>query len=155
MTTRMQEHAHENAPSRGRPAPACSDSATEHDPGLEPLLAGARARGMVEAFDLAGFGAILLDGQANVLFASPRARSLMADMVRIARQQLVGETSATNRLVQRCIQQALSGGGHRTEAVLAEAGRNSKYLKIRAVCVPGAETDPMQLAKAVLLLEAC
>jgi PAS domain-containing protein len=44
---------------------------------MRPLLAGAHARGMADALEMAGIAFLMIDSQGMVLHAGPAARALM------------------------------------------------------------------------------
>jgi hypothetical protein len=124
----------------------------DEDERLAPLLAGARARGMADAFEMLGVAAILIDQSGGVLHAGSTARQLLGADIAIVGEHLVGSTAAANRALQQLIVAALSGegGAAAKPVVLSRKGRPS--LVVRALTVPGAERDPMQLLKVIIVL---
>jgi len=119
---------------------------------MAPLLAGARARGIADAFELLGMAAILIDASGTVLHVGEAATKLLGGDIAIVSRHVIGATQATNRALQHLVASAISGEDEVTAkpVVMARAGRPP--LMVRALPIPGAERDPMQLLKAVLLL---
>jgi hypothetical protein len=119
---------------------------------MAPFLAGARARGIADAFELLGMAAILIDASGTVLHVGETATKLLGGDIAIVSRHVIGATKATNRALQHLVASAISGEDEVTAkpVVLPRAGRSP--LVVRALPIPGAERDPMQLLKAVLLI---
>ena len=109
---------------------------------LLPLLAGARARGMCDAFDLVGQAVVLIDEAGMVLHANGEARRMTGPHLGFAGGHLVAGGQDGTRAIQALIAAALEGG---TPAPLPLGP-----LVLRALPVPG---DSCQLLKAVVLVE--
>ena len=109
---------------------------------LVPLLAGARARGMCDAFDLLGLGVVLIDEAGMVLHANGEARRLTGAHLGFAGGHLVAAGQDGTRAIQALIAAALEGG---TPAPLPLGP-----LALRALPVPG---DSCQLLKVLVVLE--
>lgn len=120
--------------------------------GLAPLLAGARARGIADAFELLGMAAILIDSSGSVLHVGEAAMQLLGADIAIVSRHIIGATKASNRALQHLVASAISGEDEVTvkPVVMAREGRSP--LVVRALPIPGAQGDSMQLLKAVILL---
>lgn len=112
---------------------------------LRPLLEGARARGLADAFELLGAGAILLDQTGAVLHLSTHARAALGGELRLAGGTLVAADGASNHIVEQLIACVLAGGA--CEGTLG----GERSLHLRAMPAPGAR-DEAQLLKAVLFV---
>ncbi len=122
---------------------------------LAPLLEGARARGVADAFEATGQGAILLGGSGEILHLTSAARRLTAGLLRVRAGHLLGDeglddSTRVNRALARIIGDALSGGDG-VETIL-EVG--AVRLAFRAVAFPGGSRNARQLLKAFLLVDA-
>ena len=117
---------------------------------LAPLLAGARARGVADAFQMMGLAAVFLDADGVVVHVNPAAARMMGSVLAIASQHVVCGTSSANRIMQDTISAVLRGQSSTAVAVCDEGGQ--PCLTVDAIVAPGDE--PAQLLKAVLLLRA-
>jgi hypothetical protein len=118
---------------------------------LAPLLAGARARGIADAFELMGIAAILLDASGTVLHVGAAAQQFLGDGVSVASRHLVGTTAAINQSLQTLIAAAVGDTGRVADPVsIPRPGRSQ--LSVRAIRVPDAGKDRMQLLKAVVVI---
>ena len=116
---------------------------------LRPLLAGAQARGIADAFDMMGQGAILIDRAGMALHANATARSLFGHSLTLTYRHLVGHSAEQTRAIQTLISSALEGqGAIATLALDDSAGQARLHLEVRPV--PG--DDSCQLLKAVVLV---
>ena len=118
---------------------------------LQPLLEGARARGIADAYALIGQAAVLLDGDGGVLHAGPQARALLGGGLVVREGYLVGTSRETNRMLGDLVASALEGrdpgqGGR----VPAPDGRQ---VGIRAFSFPPGRGNGNQLLKAVILFD--
>jgi hypothetical protein len=118
---------------------------------LAPLLAGARARGIADGFELMGTGAILLDSSGTVLHVGATAQKLLGDGVSVASRHLVGTTDDINQNLQSLIAAAVDETERPAQSIgIPRPGRSP--LSVRAIRVPGAGKDRMQLLKAVVVI---
>lgn len=117
---------------------------------LAPIIAGARARGLADAFELMGTAAILLSGVGSVLHVGASARAFLDGAISIASGHLVAETAKANRDLERLIAGAVSGLADLQPVVVPR--RDATAIEIEAVRLVDAAKDPMQLLKAILVL---
>ncbi len=96
-------------PSPADPAPARGSVLA--DDAILPLLEGARARGVADAFEMIGQGAILLDATGAVLHAGTAATRLFGEGLSIRSGQLVGRTAAANQAIQDLIATVIHARG--------------------------------------------
>lgn len=123
---------------------------------MGPILAGARARGVADAFELMGVAAVLLDGAGSVLHVGGRAERALAPLVRVAGGQLIGFDAATNDLLQRVIAAAIEVDARgQAEAVVLRDLTGRDRLAIRAVRFPQAGVAGPQLLRGILVVAEC
>lgn len=118
---------------------------------LRPLLAGARARGMADALDLAGIAAVLIDKQGMVLHAGAAARRFFGADLALSHDHLVGGDGDSTRSIQELISEALGEGADPAEVLLER--RDGSTLALNARRVPGAASDLYQMLKALIIIE--
>lgn len=129
---------------------ASVDEAPRVDP-LQPLLAGAHARGMADAFELAGIAAVMIDQQGMVLHAGAPAHDLFGPELRIEYDHLVGGTAESTTAIQALIGGALGEGESPSPVVLNRNGRSP--LKLHARRAPGAAGNVCQMLKVLIIIE--
>jgi hypothetical protein len=117
---------------------------------MRPLLEGARARGIADAFELLGAGAILLDETGAALHLSTQARAALGAELRLVGGHLVAVDDGCNHIVERIIASVLAGSP--CEGVLSVGPDDSFGLHMRALPIAGARGDDAQLLKAVLVV---
>jgi len=127
-------------------------SAREHMPSefLGPMLAGARARGIADAYEMMGLGVILLNDSGRVLHVSARARLMMEGALDIVSEHMVASTPAANLSIGRAIAAALAGEQNQ-DGILLESS-HEKRICLRPLPVPGQDTCAFQLLKAIVVL---
>jgi hypothetical protein len=118
---------------------------------MQPLLAGAHARGMADALALAGVAAVLIDAQGMVLHAGALARDLFGSDLRLDHEHLIGRTAESTRAIQTAITEALADGDLPDPVIIPRAGHARYKLHVRPV--PGAAKNPCQLLKALIMIE--
>jgi hypothetical protein len=118
---------------------------------IKPLLAGAHARGMADALEMAGIAAVLIDREGMVLHAGPSARSLFCAEFSLQAEHLVAADSDSTRSIQSLISDAL-GAGPQPEPIEIRR-RDGGGFQLRARRVPGAADDSFQLLKVLILIE--
>lgn len=118
---------------------------------LPPLLAGARARGLCDAFNLLGKAAILIDAAGMVLHANPAASALLGPELALTAGHLVARDAEFTRAIQALIGMGLAGQA--AEPLLVARDNGAPMLAIRVLALPKGNDDSCQLLKAVLLLE--
>lgn len=127
------------------------------DPGadeLGPLLAGARARGMADAFALLGAPALLLGEGGRVLHANAAAARCMGSHMAVAEGRFLLADAEMNRRVQLEIHDAVTGRGGEGRRAFPTLLAGRLAARVRVLAIPGAADDSVQLLKAVLLIEA-
>lgn len=144
------------APTAGEKARTAAGAAsrTEAAPridALQPLLAGAHARGMADALELAGVAAVMIDAQGMVLHVGATARDLFGAHLRVDYDHLVASTSESTRAIQTLIAGALADGESQAPILVARAGLTP--LKLHARIVPGSAGNVCQLLKILILIE--
>ena len=118
---------------------------------LAPLLEGARARGVFDAFELCGQAAVLLGGDGEVLHATSRAHELLGGALRISGNCLIAESFEANRILSCAIGAALNGAESTESEGIIAAG--AVRIRLRAKRFEGGAGNFAQLLKAVLLLD--
>lgn len=118
---------------------------------LQPLLAGAHARGMADALELAGVAAVMIDAQGMVLHAGDRARELFCGELRLEFDHLVGADAESTCALQTLISQGLEAGGQPAPVIVAR--REGLPLKLHARRVPGAANNANQMLKLLIIIE--
>lgn len=118
---------------------------------LAPMLAGARARGIADAYEMMGLGTVLLSDSGRVLHASTRARAMMEGMLDIVSDHMVARTPEVNSAIGRMIAAVLAGEENQRDGIVLESGAKRRVC-VRATPVPGGETSAFQLLKAVVVL---
>ena len=121
---------------------------------LEPLLEGARARGMVDAFEMVGQAAMLIDAEGRVLHVNGPAVSFMGATIAVSERRLVGGAQGATELLQTALSRAI--GGESAEILFdrsEQEGRVAVALKVRAMPVPRSAGNAAQLVKAIVLLD--
>ena len=144
-----QFEAHSEAAQGGLPHKPFADAPVYTPAMLGPMLAGAQARGMADAFDLVGQGAILVDRAGMALHANHAARKAFGASLALTHRHLVGHSASQTREIQALISSVLEGQGQTTALVLDD-GKGSARLTLEVLAVPG--TDSNQLLKAVVLV---
>ena len=133
------------APEADRTATALGDLPPET---LRPLLEGARARGLADAFELIGVPAVLIDTAGAVLHVGAGAAARMGASIAVASRHLVGADPTSNRALQDVVAAALAGEAKTVELEVAGAGGG---LSVRAIPMPRGWENPYQLMKAVIV----
>ena len=118
---------------------------------IVPILAGARARGVADAFEILGVAAILLGPDGDVLHANDRARLLLAPHLRIAGDRLTATDKANKRALSRLIETAAAGQKAEARSLVLRRGAAVPALRLHAT--PIADDDPFQLLRAVIVLD--
>ena len=118
---------------------------------LPPLLAGARARGMADAFDLLGLAAIFLDDDGGALHVSARAMRLMGDALLLAGGRLKAASAAADAALQAAVDAALAGS-ETAEPVVIASGASKPCISLRILGVSG-QDESAQLLRAIVLID--
>ena len=145
--THMQDEAASQPSAMVRPdAAPVLDSAA-----LQPLLAGARARGMADAFDLLGQAVILIDRAGMALHVNSVARNFLGADLALTHRHLVARDAATTCALQAMISAALEQrSGRASVAINRTAGQGRIIVTIMPVAQVGA--DSCQLLKAIIMI---
>ena len=122
-----------------RPARCAADD-------LAPLIAGAHARGMFDALDMLGQGAILLDAQGRTLAVTGAATRRLGATLALCGRRPVADAEEDDSRLQRAIRDSLDG----MPAAL-EIGTGAAELSLRLLPMPA---DPNQLLAAILLIDS-
>lgn len=115
------------------------------DAALAPLLAGAHARGLYDAFELLGQGAILLDRQGRALAATTAARQAFGATLALEDGRLVSPDPTDDARLRGVIHDSLAG-----LASDVEIGRKAARMTLRLTPIP---RDPNQLLAAIALID--
>jgi PAS domain-containing protein len=119
---------------------------------IAPLLAGARARGLADAFDMLGVAAILIDADGDVLFANAGAQALFGAHLTVSGERLTAGREGDQRALRRLMDAALTGARRSSELTI-QRGTGLAALRLRATPVSSADEDPFQLLRAVVILD--
>jgi len=139
-----------NAPSGDPARRGTAESGAPVDQ-LAPVIAGARARGIADAFEMIGEGAILLDFSGSVLHVGQLARPMLGAAVSVAGGHVVAVDRKAAGALQGLLEVGLSDGAPRTleaDLLCVEEGMRQR---VRLLQAPGG--DAYQLLAAVLVLE--
>lgn len=117
---------------------------------LRPMLAGARARGIVDGFEMMGYGVALLGDSGKVLHASDRACALLRSLASVTSDHLVGESDEVNGAIEGLIGALLAGAGE-ASAILADPALGRR-VRLRLVQFPQTPDAPDPLLKGVLAI---
>jgi hypothetical protein len=117
---------------------------------LPPLLAGARARGMADAFDLMGKAAVLVGETGMALHVNRMAKEKMGSALAIVSRHLIGGNAADSSALQALIADAVAGRTHPPLTLARPDGQTP--LRIEALPVVGAAGDPQQILKAIVTI---
>lgn len=126
-----------------KPDHSAALSAREGD--LAPMLAGAYARGMFDALDLIGQGALLLGRDGRVLAVTRSAAPAFGRTLAVAQGRPVSAEPEDNSLLREAILRALAG-----DAREIEIGAAGEELTLRVTPVTG---GPHQLLAAILAIQ--
>jgi hypothetical protein len=141
---------------QGMPEPPHEREELDHDAAalpaeyLPPLLAGARARGMADAFDLMGKAAILVGEMGMTLHVNQAAQAKLGAALAVVSRHLIGANSAANSALQALIAAAVTGRTHPPISLARGEGRSD--LTIEALPIAGAANDPNQVLKAIVVI---
>jgi hypothetical protein len=140
---------------QGSPSHAAGPAEVDRVPDREailPVVEGARARGVADAFEMVGQGAILLDATGAVLHAGTAAQRLMGVDLSVQSGHLVAQTATANRAIQVLVS-ALLDAGARAESVVLTRSDGLPSLTIRGFAFQPEARSAYQLLAAVLLID--
>lgn len=117
---------------------------------MAPVIAGARARGIADAFEMLGEGAILLDFSGSVLHVGAAAKPMLGCGLTIAGGHVVATSRKAAESLQRLLEAGLADDAPRVlemDLLCAEEGMRQRVRMVRA------PTDAYQLLASVLVIE--
>lgn len=117
---------------------------------MAPVIAGARARGIADAFEMLGEGAILLDFSGSVLHVGLAAKPMLGCGLTIAGGHVVATSRKGAQALQRLLEAGLADDAPRmleADLLCAEEGMRQRVRMVRA------PVDAYQLLASVLVLE--
>ena len=117
-------------------------------------LGYAQARGMADAFDVAGMAAFLLDRQGQVIRMNTAAEMILGRGVRIVDKRLMADDHKTSNAVGRLIFQAISGSGDGSKVMppvsVSRAGQQP--LVVYALPLAGVIRDMLSAPRAMVIV---
>lgn len=119
---------------------------------LAPVLEGARARGVLDAFDMTGQAAILLGRAGEVLQVGASARALLGAGLRLEGGRLVARDE-DNQGLERQLAHVLEGGQASQAQGIILAAAGGGIMRVRMHAFAGGNANPAQILKAVVLLD--
>ncbi len=117
---------------------------------MAPVIAGARARGIADAFEMLGEGAILLDFSGSVLHVGMAAKPMLGCGLAIASGHVVATSRKGATALQRLLEAGLADDAPRVLEVDLLCGEEGMRQRVRMVRAPA---DAYQLLASVLVLE--
>ena len=120
--------------------------------GLAPMLEGARARGVADAFELAGQAVILLGGAGDVLHAGECAKPLLGEGLRVTNGRLMLR-DPSNPGFDSLLESVLVGEEPPHGAGITLAAPGGGEMRLRLLPFSGGKANPAQLLKALVLLD--
>jgi hypothetical protein len=121
---------------------------------LAPVLAGARARGMADAFELLGVAAAFIDECGFALHINDQARRLIGPQLWVDDGRLRAADPEMDGALSAAIESALSADSpHRAATNIAFASDSRGAIGVQVLPVVGEPDDRFQLLKAVVIIE--
>jgi hypothetical protein len=144
-----------NATSAERGAPGLNEQLKEGAVApLRPLLAGARARGMADAFELLGVAAVFIDESGFALHINDSARRRLGPQLWIDDGRLRAADLDLDEALSATIDAALiNGAPAHAAADLSFASESRGAVSLKVLPVVAEANDPFQLLKAVVIIE--
>lgn len=127
-------------------ATATPPSCLQPDDPTAPLIAGAHARGMFDAFDMTGRAAILLDGEGRALAVTRAAARALGGTLALTDGRPSSRDRADDESLSAAILESLAGRPRQIEI-----GRPGAELSLRLMPIT---SGPHQLLAAILLIES-
>lgn len=142
--------------SLGAPLPGAGSARRGKGPGaqidtLAPIIAGARARGIADAFEMMGEGAVLVDFSGSVLHVGRIARPMMGAAITVTQGHIVATSRKAAEPLAALLQTGLGEDAPRVleaDLLCDEEGMRQRVRLVRAL-----GDDAYQLLAAVLVLE--
>jgi hypothetical protein len=119
---------------------------------LRPILAGARARGMADAFELLGLPAIFLDDDGGALHVSATAKRVIGGALVLNGGRLKAASAADDAALQAAMEAALAGREAGAEPIVIESGSPRPNMSLRFLSVSG-QDESAQLLRVVVLID--
>lgn len=139
------------SPGFQQPRDEVSSAAKASPSTLGPVVAGARARGVADAFEMLGEGAILLDFSGSVLHVGPLARPMLGSALAVTGNHVVALSRMASAPLQNLIQAGLASNAPRVLEVDLICAQEGMRQRVRVIRAP---TDgDYQLLASVLVLE--
>jgi hypothetical protein len=144
-----------NATSAERGAPGLNEQLKEGAvTPLRPLLAGARARGMADAFELLGVAAVFIDESGFALHINDSARRRLGPQLWIDDGRLRAADLDLDEALSAAIESALiNRAPAHAAADLSFASESRGAVSLKVLPVVAEAHDPFQLLKAVVIIE--
>ena len=121
---------------------------------LAPVLAGARARGMADAFELLGVAAAFIDEAGFALHINDHARRLLGPQLWVDDGRLRAADPDMDEALSAALESALSADApHRAATNIAFASDSRGAIGVKILPVGGEPDDRFQLLKAVVIIE--
>ena len=117
---------------------------------IAPIIAGARARGIADAFEMMGEGAVLVDLSGAVLHVGRIARPMMGAAITVTRGQIAAASRRAAEPLEALLQTGLGEDAPRVleaDLLCEEEGMRQRVRLLRAL-----GDDAYQLLSAVLVL---
>ncbi len=149
----MATHFSTDAGSPGyeQPREGVSPTETAAISTLGPVIAGARARGIADALEMLGEGAILLDFSGAVLHVGPLAKPMLGCALAVAGDHVVALTRKAAAPLQNLIQAGLAADAPRVLEVDLLCAQEGMRQRVRILRAPAG--GDYQLLASVLVLE--
>ena len=128
-----------------------SPTSTSSPDALAPIIAGARARGIADAFEMIGEGAILLDFSGSVLHVGQLAGPMLGCALAVTGGHVVATRAGPPASCSSSSRQGLADNAPRVleaDLLCAEEGMRQRVRMVRAP-----SGDAYQLLASVLVLE--
>lgn len=156
MTNRGGVQGKAGSQPRGRNAPVAAviPGSVPDEERILPIIAGARARGMADAFEALGVAAVMLDWAGMALHISSHATRFVGTAagrgLSLVSATLISANPGANRALQKAIAEIVSGDTTENRRIVdSQAG---VVFIIKPIL--GAENDRYQLLRALVLMES-
>lgn len=148
----MAIHISSGAPAGAEPRRSeSSPTSTSSPDALAPIIAGARARGIADAFEMIGEGAILLDFSGSVLHVGQLAGPMLGCALAVTGGHVVATSRRAAGELQQLLETGLADNAPRVLEADLLCSEEGMRQRIRMVRAPSG--DAYQLLASVLILE--
>ncbi|MDP2357051.1 MAG: hypothetical protein Q8M31_13465 [Beijerinckiaceae bacterium] len=141
----------DGSPGFEQPREGTSPAETVSPSALGPVIAGARARGIADALEMLGEGAILLDFSGAVLHVGPRAKPMLGCALAVTGDHVVALSRKATAPLQNLIQAGLAADAPRALEEDLLCAQEGMRQRVRILRVPAG--GDYQLLASVLVLE--